>query len=477
MLFNSFIFLFFLALVVPAYYLVPRRLKNPVLLVASYVFYGYWDWRFTGLLLASTIMDFFVGLGLSRAKDEKKRKLLLVLSVATGLVVLGFFKYFNFFVDSFNTMISGFGWQLDFLHINVILPVGISFYTFQTMTYTIDIYRRKLEPTRSFIDFALYVAFFPQLVAGPIERASHLLPQMAKHVPFSKDNFREGIVLISVGMFRKVLIGDTAGRIVDQIFAKPHYYASIELLMGIILFSLQVYHDFSGYSLIARGTAKMFGKDLMINFRQPFLASNITDVWRRWHISLSSWFRDYLYIPLGGSRKGPRRAYVNLMVTMALCGLWHGAAWNFVLWGVCHGVYLAIHRLMLRGKQAASHFDFTGVNRSFTTYVGKVIGTNVLFLFALLIFRAKTFGNLFYFWDQFFVHWTPSDFTARIIAIVVSYIAVTLILDIIEYVTGEQAFLLRLSPPVRYGIVAVGWFFCLVYLYQAKPLPFVYFQF
>jgi len=162
---------------------------------------------------------------------------------------------------------------------------------------------------------------------------------------------------------------------------------------------------------------------------------------------------------------------------MALCGLWHGAAWNFVLWGVCHGVYLAIHRLMLRGKQAASHFDFTGVNRSFTTYVGKVIGTNVLFLFALLIFRAKTFGNLFYFWDQFFVHWTPSDFTARIIAIVVSYIAVTLILDIIEYVTGEQAFLLRLSPPVRYGIVAVGWFFCLVYLYQAKPLPFVYFQF
>ncbi len=177
-----------------------------------------------------------------------------------------------------------------------------------------------------------------------------------RHVPFSRENFREGIVLMSVGMFRKVLIGDTAGRIVDQIFSRPHYYTSLELLMGIVLFSLQVYHDFSGYSLIARGTAKMFGKDLMINFRQPFLASNITDVWNRWHISLSSWFRDYLYVPLGGSRKGTRRTYVNLMSTMALCGLWHGAAWNFVLWGVCHGIFLAVHRLMLKGKEAATRF-------------------------------------------------------------------------------------------------------------------------
>jgi alginate O-acetyltransferase complex protein AlgI len=477
MLFNSFIFLFFLALVVPAYYILPRRLKNPMLLAASYVFYGYWDWRFTGLLLASTIMDYFVGLAMRRSEDPRRRKLLLSLSIGTGLVVLGFFKYFNFFVDSFNAMISGFGLQLDFLHVNVILPVGISFYTFQTMTYTIDIYRRKLEPTRSFIDFALYVAFFPQLVAGPIERASHLLPQMARHVPFSRENIREGLVLMSVGMFRKVLIGDTAGRIVDQIFSRPHYYASLELLMGIVLFSLQVYHDFSGYSLIARGTAKMFGKDLMINFRQPFLASNITDVWNRWHISLSSWFRDYLYIPLGGSRKGTGRTYVNLMSTMALCGLWHGAAWNFVLWGVCHGTFLAVHRLMLRGKQAASHFDFAGVNRAFAAYAGKVFGTNLLFLFALLIFRAKSFGDLFYFWNRFFVHWTPSDFSVRVITIVAAYITVTLILDIIEYVTEDQAYLLRVPPPVRYGIIAVCWFFCLVYLYQAKPLPFVYFQF
>jgi D-alanyl-lipoteichoic acid acyltransferase DltB (MBOAT superfamily) len=265
MLFNSFIFLFFLALVLPAYYVLPRRLKNPLLLAASYVFYGYWDWRFTALLMTSTIVDFTVGWNLRKTEDPRRRKALLAVSLCTGLGILGFFKYFNFFVDSFNSMISTFGWRLDFLHMNVILPVGISFYTFQTLTYTIDIYRRKLEPTRSFIDFATYISFFPQLVAGPIERASHLLPQMARHVPFSRANFREGLVLMSVGMFRKVLIGDTAGRIVDQIFSKPHYYASLELLMGIILFSLQVYHDFSGYSLIARGTAKMFGKDIMIN--------------------------------------------------------------------------------------------------------------------------------------------------------------------------------------------------------------------
>jgi D-alanyl-lipoteichoic acid acyltransferase DltB (MBOAT superfamily) len=477
MLFNSFIFLFFLALVLPAYYLLPRRLKNPMLVAASYLFYGYWDWRFLGLLLTSTIVDFTVGWRLRETEDPRKRKVLLAVSLCVGLGILGFFKYFNFFVDSFNTMVSAFGWRLDFLHMNVILPVGISFYTFQTLTYTIDIYRRKLQPTHSFIDFAAYISFFPQLVAGPIERASHLLPQMARHVPFSRENLREGLVLMSVGMFRKVLIGDTAGRLVDHIFAKPHYYASVELLAGIILFSLQVYHDFSGYSLIARGTAKMFGKDLMINFRQPFLASNITDVWNRWHISLSSWFRDYLYIPLGGSQKGVKRTYVNLMATMALCGLWHGAAWNFVLWGVCHGIYLAVHRLMLRGKKAATHFRFTGVNRLFAVYAGKMVATNLLFLFALLIFRAKSFGDLFHFWDRFFVHWTASDFTVRIVTIVAAYIAVTLVLDIIEYVTEDQAYLLRLSAPVRYGIIAACWFFCLVYIYQAKPLPFVYFQF
>jgi alginate O-acetyltransferase complex protein AlgI len=286
-----------------------------------------------------------------------------------------------------------------------------------------------------------------------------------------------GLVLMSTGMFKKVLIGDTAGRIVDQIFAKPHYYSSIELLMGIVLFSVQVYHDFSGYSLIARGTAKMFGKDIMVNFRQPFLSSNISEVWQRWHISLSTWLRDYLYIPLGGNRKGKRRSYVNLMITMALGGLWHGAAWNFVLWGVMHGVYLCVHRWMLKGKEAANRFVFTGLNEWFATYLGKMFGTNLIFLFALLIFRARSFPDLFYFWNRFFVHWTASDFTVRIVTMVLSFIAVTTVIDIIEYRTGDQAFLLKLSPPVRYGIITVGWFFCLVYMYQARPMPFVYFQF
>jgi D-alanyl-lipoteichoic acid acyltransferase DltB (MBOAT superfamily) len=278
-------------------------------------------------------------------------------------------------------------------------------------------------------------------------------------------------------MFKKVLIGDTAGRLADQIFAEPRQYASLELLMGIILFAVQVYHDFSGYSHIARGTAKLMGKDISINFQQPYLASNITDIWRRWHISLSTWLRDYLYIPLGGSKRGTRRTYLNLMLTMLLGGLWHGAGWNFVLWGGTHGVYLAVHRMMLKGKEAEHRFRFTGINRWFGTYLWKMLATNVLFLFALLIFRTHSFGDLFHFWDRFFLHWSSSDFTQRVVVITLSYIGVTLLIDVIEYATRDHAFLLRLNWPVRYGIMTAIWAFCLVYMYQARPMPFVYFQF
>ncbi len=315
-------------------------------LVASYVFYGYWDWRFCSLLLISTVVDFFVGRAIARVRRSARRKRLLWVSCVVNLGILGFFKYFNFFVDSVQEVAAGLGLSVDFLHLNIILPVGISFYTFQTMSYTIDIYRRKLEPTHSLVDFALFVAFFPQLVAGPIERARNLLPQIAVMGRPTRTQVADGLVLLTVGYFKKVLIGDACGRIVDHIFGQPDLYRSPELLAGLILFSIQIYADFSGYSDIARGLAKLLGIELMKNFEQPYLSANITEFWRRWHISLSSWLRDYLYISLGGNRRGNARTYLNLMTTMLLGGLWHGAAWTFVVWGGLHGLYLAVHKML-----------------------------------------------------------------------------------------------------------------------------------
>jgi alginate O-acetyltransferase complex protein AlgI len=302
-------------------------------------------------LALSTVVDFFIEKALFKAKEEKNRKWFLVTSILVNLGILGVFKYFGFFIDSFESLGSVMGVQFDYLHLNIILPVGISFYTFQTMSYSIDIYRRKLEPTNNFIDFAVFVSFFPQLVAGPIERAANLLPQISKIPKPTKEQIQQGIVRIVSGLFTKVMIGDTTGRFVDQIFGNPEIYKSVELISALVLFSIQIYADFSGYSSIARGVAKLLGIELMKNFEQPYLSSNITEFWRRWHISLSSWLKDYLYISLGGNRKGMNMTYINLMLTMLLGGLWHGASWNFVIWGGLHGAYLVIHKLILGDKK------------------------------------------------------------------------------------------------------------------------------
>lgn len=355
MLFNSIIFFVFLGIVIPVYYMLPKKTSKHVFLVlASYFFYGYWDWRFCSLLLLSTVIDFFIAKSLQKSDDDKRRKLLLSLSLFSNLGILFFFKYFNFFIDSFKSISSDLGVELDFLHLNIILPVGISFYTFQTLSYTIDVYRKKLKPTTNFIDFALFVSFFPQLVAGPIERASNLLPQLARRNKVKVEQIKQGVVLIVTGLFRKVMIGDTSGRYVDHIFGNIEMYKSSEVIAALILFSIQIYADFSGYSKIARGTAKLLGIELMKNFEQPYLSTNITEFWRRWHISLSSWLKDYLYFSLGGNRKGKMKMYRNLMLTMLLGGLWHGASWNFVIWGGLHGVYLIIHKLILKKRKIRS---------------------------------------------------------------------------------------------------------------------------
>jgi len=474
-LFNSYIFLVFLILVIPTYYFLNSKWRKILILVGSYFFYGYWDYRFCSLLLISTVIDFYTGKYLFITDNLKKRRILLSISLISNLGILGFFKYFNFFIHSFEAAFSNLGLQLDFLHLNIILPVGISFYTFQTLTYTIDIYRKEIKPTKNFIDFANYVAFFPQLVAGPIERAKHLLPQVAALPTPTLEQFKQGFVLITIGMFKKVLIGDTTGRIVDQIFAQPQYYASSELLMGLILFSIQIYADFSGYSSIARGTAKWLGIDLMENFNQPYLSANITEFWRRWHISLSSWLRDYLYIPLGGNRKGVSRTYINLMITMLLGGLWHGANWTFVVWGGLHGLFLSVHKFFLKDRKISDRYSFSN-SKGLVAFLLKVVLTNFLVLITWLFFRAKSFNEAFYFLKRFF-EWTSSSLDGRVLLIIFSFSFITVLIDVFEYYYGDHEFLLKFRKEYILGFSVVTWFVILLYMFQATPMPFIYFQF
>jgi len=347
MLFNSLEFFIFLPVVLAVYFFLSLRGQNAWLLVASYVFYGSWDWRFLGLILVSTGVDYVVGLKLRDAINPGHRKRLLAVSMITNLGILGVFKYYGFFVGSLAVLLEKFGFQAHFTVLQIVLPVGISFYTFQTMSYTIDVYRRRIKPTGDLLTFALYVAYFPQLVAGPIERAHHLLPILVARRQIRWLDIAVGFELILLGFFKKVAVADTLAPIVDARFLNPDQASGLDLLVTSYLFAFQIYGDFSGYSDIARGTSRLFGVDLMRNFNQPYLSQSITEFWRRWHISLSSWLRDYLYISLGGNREGLKRTYVNLMITMLLGGLWHGASWNFVIWGGLHGVYLAAHKAIL----------------------------------------------------------------------------------------------------------------------------------
>ncbi len=345
MVFNSITFLIFLAIVLLAYYRLPHRGQNILLLVASYVFYGWWDWRFLGLLLFSTFFDYWCALWIEGQQHRGKRRMFLAFSMAVNLGVLCIFKYYNFFAESLVHVLHAFGMQASFPTLHVVLPVGISFYTFLSMSYTIDVYRRELPATRQPLDYMLYVAFFPHLVAGPIVRASFLLPQCQRPRVMVPDEVANGIWLILLGYLKKVVIGDHLALIANWGFGSPLpplHDANSWLL--VYAFAFQIYADFSGYSDIARGLAKIMGFELTINFRAPYLVTNPSTFWQHWHISLSTWLRDYLYIPLGGNRHGRRRTYLNLMITMLLGGLWHGAGMAYLLWGLYHGTLLAAQR-------------------------------------------------------------------------------------------------------------------------------------
>ncbi len=346
MLFNSIDFVLFFILVYGLYLLLNHRFQNRLLLGASYFFYGCWDWRFLTLILITTVTDWFVGRRLGATDAPAHRKRWLAVSVAVNLGILFFFKYCGFFVESANALLERLGAPGQIHVLRFILPVGISFYTFQSMSYVIDVYRRQLKPVSSLEDYALYVSFFPQLVAGPIERATHLLPQVQTERLITYPMIREGLWLILFGYFKKVVVADNMAPFADMVFNDPHNVHGLAIPLGLLAFAFQIYGDFSGYSDIARGTAKLMGFDIMYNFKMPYFAVNPRDFWKRWHISLSTWLRDYLYIPLGGNRRGAWGTYRNLTITMLLGGLWHGAAWHFVAWGAYHGMLLSLHRAL-----------------------------------------------------------------------------------------------------------------------------------
>ena len=388
MRFDSYVFAVFFVTVFLAYWrLRSIRAQNILILVASYFFYGWWDWRFLTLIALSTLVDFLVGRRLDVTSAQPTRRRLLLVSIVVNLGVLGVFKYFDFFVSSFVGVLESFGLSASPPVLQVLLPVGISFYTFQTMGYTIDIYRRRHAAEKSLLSFACYVAFFPQLVAGPIERAARLLPQFGKRRFLTSEHWRSGCTLVTYGLIKKIAIADNMAPYVDMVYGMDSSSVSGPLVLaGTLAFAIQIYADFSGYTDIARGVARLMGFDLRVNFNKPYVARTPSEFWRRWHISLSTWLRDYLYVPLGGNRRGRWMTYRNLMLTMLLGGLWHGAAWNFVLWGFFHGVILCIYRLIRVDAW------LRGANRAVS--LGAAALFFLLTLYGWLLFRAQSFEQI-----------------------------------------------------------------------------------
>ncbi len=470
MLFNSFAFLLFFAIVFATNLLLPRRAQNLWLLAASYVFYAAWDWRFLGLLLLSTLIGYVAGLALGASEDPRRRRAIVSASVVANLAILGFFKYAGFFAASLRELLGLFNVQLSDFALDVLLPVGISFYTFQTLGYTIDVYRRQLAPTRSLPDFALFVAFFPQLAAGPIARAASLLPQLAQARRIGWEKLGSGSWLLLWGLFKKVVIADNLWPLVDSVYGLGSQPTGAEVLVATYAFAIAIYCDFSGYTDIARGAARLLGFELMLNFDLPYFSRSLQDSWRRWHISLSSWLRDYLYIPLGGNRTHPIR---NLWLTMVLCGLWHGASWTFVAWGAYHGTLMVCYRASLRWRERLLAFRSPAARRAWAfasvliTFHGVTLGWT--------LFRAETLGRAFELWVALatapglglVVDWAPR------FALLVLPLA---LIDGAQLWTGEREPVQRLRWPARallYATLVLG----IVLVGEDFGEEFVYFRF
>ena len=395
MLFNSTRFVFFFPAVVAVYFAMPHRFRWVLLLCASYYFYMCWRVGYVALLLISTLVDYCAALMMDRTQSKRARLAWLILSLSTNLGLLFFFKYYNFFAGSLDVALRPFNLASHLPASNLLLPVGISFYTFQTLSYTIEVYRGNQKPRTHLGKFALYVAFFPQLVAGPIERARNLLPQMYERHPFDYDRVTNGMKLMAWGFFKKVVIADRLAILVDCVYADPTQHEGFGLTLATVLFAFQIFCDFSGYSDIAIGAAQVFGFKLMANFRRPYHAASVAEFWGRWHISLSTWFRDYVYIPLGGNRVSKIRWHFNIMAVFLLSGLWHGADWRFVIWGALHGTYLLAGRaLMPVRERAARLLRLDQVPRLHQAL--RIAATFILVDFAWIFFRARNLSDAVY---------------------------------------------------------------------------------
>ncbi len=482
MLFNSLEFAFFLPIVFLLYWFVTHRSlkqQNALLLLASYFFYGWWDWRFLSLIAFSSLVDYVVGLSLANAETKMKRKLLLSLSILVNIGFLGFFKYFNFFAESFAQAFTLLGEPLEISSLKIILPVGISFYTFQTLSYSIDIYRKKLTPTKDFVAFFAFVSFFPQLVAGPIERASNMLPQFLNKRDFQYHEAVNGCRQILWGLFKKIVIADNCAKFVNIIFEDPSAHSSSTLILGVILFSFQIYGDFSGYSDIAIGVARLFGFKLMRNFAYPYFSRNIGEFWRRWHISLSTWFRDYLYIPIGGSRGSTLLQIRNIFIVFLVSGFWHGASWNFLCWGGLHALFFIPLVLMKRNR------TFLHSVKTKWLFPSLKEGLLIVFTFSItslawVFFRAESVSESLHYFQGMFSDsiFTVPDILRDIKAIVLVLFIFGLIF--IEWIArdhqyGIERITQKWSSPLRYGFY-YG-LTMVIFMFKGIPQDFIYFQF
>ncbi|HLP36088.1 MBOAT family O-acyltransferase [Lacibacter sp.] len=481
MLFNSTIFAIFLPIVFVLYWFVTGNklwLQNLMLLCSSYIFYGWWDWRFLFLLLFSTLLDYFSGIKIHEAEKQSSRKFWLILSVVINLGFLGFFKYYNFFAVEFATLLRQIGFSVNegsFKIIQIILPVGISFYTFHGLSYIIDIYKRRIPAVYNFPEYALFVSYFPLLVAGPIERATHLLPQIQRPRVFNKQQAVNGLRQILWGLFKKVVIADTCATYANLIFNNSVDYNGSTLFLGAVFFAFQIYGDFSGYSDIALGVSKLFGMELLRNFSFPYFSRDIAEFWRRWHISLSTWFRDYLYIPLGGSKGGTWMKVRNTFIIFLVSGFWHGANWTFIVWGLLNALYFI--PLLISSKNR-NHLDIVAQGKAFPTItdVGKILVTFILTVIAWIFFRST---NLSQAWEIVTTIFSPSFFQPLQMLPKQPLLLISFFM-MIEWVGREH----------HYGLEQIGirwpkflrWSFfyllvLLVFIYSGEDQAFIYFQF
>jgi len=448
-----------------------------MLLVASYVFYGAWDWRFLSLILFSTVLDYFCGLKIHESTDPQRKKLFLFLSVIINLSILGVFKYFNFFAFNFQRLFGLFGFSVQPLFLNIILPLGISFYTFQTMSYTIDIHRKEMEPTKNFFDFALFVAFFPQLVAGPIERAKRLLPQISSPRRVSLDKFYEGCYLIFWGLFMKVFIADNLADIVDPVYGVPPPYNGVDVLLASYAFTVQIFCDFGGYSNIARGLGKIMGFDIMLNFNLPFFVTNIQDYWNRWHISLSSWLRDYVYVPLFRwlrPVRGNARIYLALMITMVLIGFWHGAAWNYGIFGLYYGFLLSIY-VVIRTKCHSWVKPKGALGQRLWVFVRMVFMFHLIMI-GMLIFRAEYASQIYHLVKAMFLNFTVTPGAGKVILKMLFYTWILMAVSLAQFF--KKDLMAVFHSPIWVKVVFYYMCFMLLIFYgDYGSDEFIYFQF